>query len=121
MSRTGSRLCSAFVVLLVGLLLCTGATGASAASEPAPEPSAITVSAGHEAPGCDEGTGVDGGLSPATPPRGSSAYELLPAPHAVPAGAGCWAVHEAVPDIAPERGPPPVAAPSPMDLSVLRV
>ncbi|MGW7367464.1 hypothetical protein ACWGI8_29595 [Streptomyces sp. NPDC054841] len=89
----------------------------------APRPTVVAVPAGDgQAPGCGRGSQDDGGLSPATPPRGSSSYELLPALQTAAHGAaGCWAVDEAVLAVAPERGPPPVAAPSPMDLSVLRV
>ncbi|MCZ7459395.1 hypothetical protein [Streptomyces sp. WMMC940] len=75
----------------------------------------------HRAPGCGEGSG-DGGPSPATPPRGSAAHELLPAlPTAAHGGAGCPAADGAVLDLAPERAPPALAAPGPIDLSVLRV
>ncbi|MFE7778255.1 hypothetical protein ACFU5O_31055 [Streptomyces sp. NPDC057445] len=77
--------------------------------------------AGHQAPGCDDGSRDDGGLGPATPPRGSSPYQLLPALQSAHSASGCSAVDDTVLDVAPERGPPPVAAPSPMDLSVLRV
>lgn len=75
----------------------------------------------HRAPGCGEGSG-DGGLSPAAPPRGSAAHELLPAlPTTAHGGSGCPAADGAVPDLAPERAPPALAAPGPIDLSVLRV
>ncbi|WP_171053018.1 hypothetical protein [Streptomyces marianii] len=75
----------------------------------------------HRAPGCGEGS-ADGGLSPATPPRGSAAHELLPAlPTTAHGGAGCPAAEDAVLDLAPERAPPALAAPGPIDLSVLRV
>ncbi|MDI9886775.1 hypothetical protein QMZ92_20955 [Streptomyces sp. HNM0645] len=75
----------------------------------------------QRAPGCGEGSG-DGGLSPATPPRGSAAHELLPAlPTTAHGGAGCPAAGDALLDLAPERAPPALAAPGPIDLSVLRV
>ncbi|MFJ6943158.1 hypothetical protein ACISU4_00565 [Streptomyces wuyuanensis] len=82
---------------------------------------ASAVPAGEERPpGCGEGSG-DGGLSPATPPRGSAPHELLPAlPTTAHGAAGCSAAGDAVLDLAPERAPP-APAPGPIDLSVLRV
>lgn len=128
---------AALTAVLTGVLLGTGTGGAAdtgrtvavadsvtvAAPAGAVVPTAVAAPAdGRQAPGCDDGSGDDGGLSPATPPRGSSAYELLPALQTSAHGAsGCWAVHGAVLDLAPGRAPPPVAAPSPIDLSVLRV
>ncbi|WP_432071495.1 hypothetical protein [Streptomyces wuyuanensis] len=99
---------------------------AAALTPSAAPPSAVAppaaVPAGEERlPGCGEGAG-DGGLSPATPPRGSAAHELLPALPATAQGAtGCSAAGDAVLDLAPERAPPAPAAPGPIDLSVLRV
>ncbi|MFD9970672.1 hypothetical protein ACFWYA_21425 [Streptomyces sp. NPDC059011] len=84
-------------------------------------PPAATAGGEHRAPGCGEGSG-DGGLNPATPPRGSAAHELLPAlPTTAHGGSGCPAAAGAVPDLAPERDPPALATPGPIDLSVLRV
>jgi hypothetical protein len=107
------------------------AAAAPAFAAVAPAPSAVPASAvappaavpaGEERlPGCGEGSG-DGGLSPATPPRGSPAHELLPALPATAHGAtGCSGAGDAVLDLAPERAPPALAAPGPIDLSVLRV
>ncbi len=78
------------------------------------------VAAQGQAPGCGKGTSDDDrGAHPATPPRGGASYELLPAPHQV-----AWSppVRPAtVRSATPDRGPPPLDPPSPMDLSVLRV
>ncbi|UUN27803.1 hypothetical protein [Streptomyces sp. FIT100] len=121
---------AALAVLFGGLPAAAGTPGdrtpgdgsADGRVTSAPVGVAVVQPGDGQGPGCDDGAGNDGGLTPATPPRGSSTYELLPAPQTVPNGvSGCWAVAGAVPGVVPERGPPPVAAPSPIDLSVLRV
>lgn len=71
-------------------------------------------------PGCGSSDG-DGGLSPALPPRSGSLGELLSAPPVARAAAGTWGADAAAPDVRPERGPPPLVPPSPLDLSILRV
>lgn len=91
-----------------------------------PVPAAVASPGGYPAgeqpsPGCGEGSG-DGGIGPAVPPRGSAAHELLPAlPAAAQGAAGCPAADGAALDLAPGRAPPALAAPGPIDLSVLRV
>ncbi|ORT54713.1 hypothetical protein BKD26_34170 [Streptomyces sp. CB03238] len=86
-------------------------------------PVAVRADAGHgaeEAPGC--GAPDDEGRSaPAVPPRSGSLSELLPALHAARVATGAWGADETVLDVRPERGPPPLVPPSPMDLSILRV
>ncbi|WP_371528352.1 hypothetical protein OG302_22155 [Streptomyces sp. NBC_01283] len=72
-------------------------------------------------PGCGKGGQQDAGQAPAAPPRSTSAYELLPALHQAHAASGAWGVGQTVPALTPERGPPPLTPPSPVDLSVLRV
>ncbi|GFH38787.1 hypothetical protein [Streptomyces pacificus] len=75
----------------------------------------------QRAPGCGEGSG-DGGLDPAVPPRGSAAHELLSVlPAAAHGAAGGPAAGDGVLGPAPGRAPPVLAAPGPIDLSVLRV
>ncbi|WP_240138446.1 hypothetical protein [Streptomyces sp. MUM 178J] len=75
-------------------------------------------------PGCRKGVkDQDNGAHPATPPRGGVGSELLPALHqtghgASGAGGGLAGV---MLDVAPERGAPQLAPPSPMELSILRV
>ncbi|MFJ3161428.1 hypothetical protein [Streptomyces kanasensis] len=79
--------------------------------------------AGAGTPGCDDGSrSGDGGLAPATLPRGPSPGELLPAPYdgrGAAHGTGC-AVGEPA-GTTPGRAPPGLVPPSPMDLSILRV
>ncbi|MFE0037035.1 hypothetical protein [Streptomyces sp. NPDC059015] len=126
---------AALTAVLAGALLCVGssaaadigdATGAgpprvAVVASGAVAPPAATAGGEHRAPGCGEGSG-DGGLNPATPPRGSAAHELLPAlPTTAHGGSGCPAAAGAVPDLAPELDPPALATPGPIDLSVLRV
>ncbi|WP_236241568.1 hypothetical protein [Streptomyces sp. CC228A] len=83
---------------------------------------AFAASADDGGRDCDGGSPAgEGGLRPAAPPRGSSAGELLPALYEAraAAAAGCGAA--VVTAITPERAPPLLAPPSPMDLSILRV
>lgn len=73
-------------------------------------------------PGCRDGSRPDGGVVPATPPRGQTPGGPLPAAHdargaAAPAGCGAWEPAAT----GPKRAPPALAPPSPMDLSILRV
>lgn len=112
--------------LLLGLLgALLGCLGGTAPAAGAADRDAAAVVAGAtgpvQSPGCGRSAaGNDSGAHPGTPPRGGSAYELLPAPHqtggpAVPAGHG-----RAFLDVSPLPEPPP-APPSPVDLSILRV
>jgi hypothetical protein len=116
-------------VLLLGLLsaLAVCSTAAHAGASRA-QPAASATSGPVQAPGCDKGATDDGnGARPATLPRGGSAHELLPS-----SASGGWGGHGCVgrpADGDPDRGraqaldrePPPLARPSPVDLSVLRV
>ncbi|MGA4803546.1 hypothetical protein [Streptomyces lavendulocolor] len=90
------------------------------------EPDAAAVFAHDGGPGAGRVPGCgssddDGGLSPALPPRSGSLGELLSAPPVARAAAGTWGADAAAPDVRPERGPPPLVPPSPLDLSILRV
>lgn len=134
MSRFRNRWCRAaaasgvLAAVLLAVLLCTGRTVGSGSGTDVGTGTGLTaaaaqaqdVQAHHRTPGC-EGSRDDGGLGPATPPRGSSAHELLPALQGAHVVTGCSAVDAVVADTVPERGPPPVPAPSPVGLSVLRV
>ncbi|MER7815964.1 hypothetical protein [Streptomyces sp. NPDC096153] len=134
---------TALTAVLAGALLCAGtgtaaetggtaehggpqtgtAPRAAAAMRPAATelPAVAAPADDRPVPGCGEGSG-DGGPSPATPPRGSAAHELLPAlPTTAHGTAGCPAAGGALLDPAPGRAPPALAAPGPIDLSVLRV
>lgn len=113
--------------LLGALLGCLGGTAAAApgvfagADRDAAAVPAATLGPG-QSQGCGKGVDdADSGAHPGTPPRGGSAYELLPALHET----GCSAL-PAVPDSAfldasPLPASAPLAPPSPVDLSVLRV
>ncbi|MFE3329726.1 hypothetical protein [Streptomyces sp. NPDC059176] len=125
-----SRVTAATGVLaavLVAVLLCTGRTVGtdSAAATDTGTRLTAAVAPAHDAqvhqgtPGC-RGSQDDGGLGPATPPRGPSAHELLPSLQGAHVVTGCGAVDGGAETVL-ERGPPPVAAPSPVSLSVLRV
>ncbi|MFE2494056.1 hypothetical protein ACFXKX_23250 [Streptomyces scopuliridis] len=134
MTRIGSRrrrflgavVGGALVGMLVALVFClpsaavavgSTATAGTVASE------AVTAGGGYggQTPGCGRGDRDDTGTLPITPTRGSSVHELLPALHDARDTAGAWGAAQAVLAVTPDRGPPPVAAPSPVDLSVLRV
>ncbi|MFJ1580678.1 hypothetical protein [Streptomyces sp. NPDC088182] len=142
-TRTGSRrrrfvdvgVGGALLGVLVALLFClpsaavaVGTAGAAetavgAAAVGTAGAEAIAVGSGHggQTPGCGRGDQDDTGIPPITPSRGSSVHELLPALHDARDAAGAWGVAQAALAVTPDRGPPPVAAPSPVDLSVLRV
>ncbi|WP_409058522.1 hypothetical protein [Streptomyces sp. SYP-A7185] len=110
--------------LLGVLLVVLGAfCGPAVAAEPAAAKPKVSVQTEMSAgvPGCGEDGQQDAGQAPSAPPRSSSAYELLPALHQAHAAAGAWGAGQTVPVLTPERGPPPLTPPSPMDLSILRV
>lgn len=120
MPRAGSRWCrvaAAALVLLGALLVCgSGAGPGSGAGHDA----VAAAGASGQAPGCDP-LDDEGGLAPAVPPRPGALCELLPALHHARVAAGAWVADETVLDVRPQRGPPPLVPPSPMDLSILRV
>ncbi|MGW7079132.1 hypothetical protein [Streptomyces sp. NPDC054866] len=119
LSRARLSWCPLLGVLLVVLGgFCAPAT----AAEPVAKPTvSVQVEASAGAPGCGKGGQQDAGQAPAAPPRSSSAYELLPALHQAHAASGAWDLGQTVPSLTPERGPPPLTPPSPIDLSILRV
>ncbi|WP_157839187.1 hypothetical protein [Streptomyces flavidovirens] len=81
---------------------------------------AATAPASDE-PGCRESHRDGMANTPATPPRGGAAYELMPALHEARAGAGSWGADALAPRPSPEHRPPPLSPPTPIDLSILRV
>lgn len=118
--------------LLGALLGCMGT--ASAAAEPAPVSAAGPdaapawvagpVAPPAQPPGCGRGADDDDrNAHPGTPPRGGSAYELLPALHhgGGASGPGALLPDRAFLDGSPLPAPPPAAPPTPVALSVLRV
>ncbi|MGW2225985.1 hypothetical protein [Streptomyces formicae] len=134
LSRARTTWCPLVGVLLVVLgLFCAPAAAARAAGptaavakESLPTRSAEAVGAAHvaegrEAPGCGKGGQHDAEQRPASPPRPSSAYELLPALVQAHGTSGSWGADQAVLDKHPVRGPPELEPPSPVDLSILRV
>lgn len=119
LSRARASWCPLLGVLLVVLgSFCAPAVAAEPAAKPVVSVQAEPSSGG---PGCGKGTRQDAGQVPAAPPRSTSAYELLPALHQAHAASGAWGAGQTVPPLMPERGPPPLAPPSPIDLSILRV
>ncbi|MEV0317641.1 hypothetical protein ACIBKX_21410 [Streptomyces sp. NPDC050658] len=119
LSRPSARWCPLVAVLLVVL---GGFCGPAVAAEPVVKPAVtVQVTESTGAPGCGKGGQQDAGQAPAAPARSSSAYELLPALHQAHAASGGWAADQTVLCLAPERGPPVLAPPSPIALSVLRV
>ncbi|MFD4482640.1 hypothetical protein ACFWPU_41920 [Streptomyces sp. NPDC058471] len=122
-----SRARASWCPLLGVLLVVLGAfCGPAVALEPVAKPvvrAEVSAQAEEAAgvPGCGKGGQRDAGQAPAAPPRSTSSYELLPALHQAHAASGAWGVGQTVPSLTPERGPPPLTPPSPVDLSVLRV
>ncbi|MGA4960451.1 hypothetical protein [Streptomyces lavendulocolor] len=119
---------SAVAAVAAGPVVPAGRAVAARSAEPAVPavPVVAAVSAHDGGPGAGRVPGCgssddDGGLSPALPPRSGSLGELLSAPPVARAAAGTWGADAAAPGVRPERGPPPLVPPSPLDLSILRV
>ncbi|MEV2252469.1 hypothetical protein AB0I94_18145 [Streptomyces sp. NPDC050147] len=129
-SRVRASWCPLLGVLLVVLGgFCGPVASTAAASTAAPstasaeQPRAATAFV-HEAdsvPGCGKGGQRDNGGRPMSPPRPSSAHELLPALYEAHAATGSWGADQAVLSVSPGRAPPALVPPSPIELSVLRV
>ncbi|WP_051820067.1 hypothetical protein [Streptomyces sp. NRRL S-920] len=118
LSRARTAWCPLVAVLLVVL---GGLCGPAVADAGAPVSAVAHAAERHDGPGCGKGGQGDAGQSPVSPPRSSSAHDLLPALYEAHGASGCWSGDQAVLDVTPVRGPPPLAPPSPVDLSVLRV
>ncbi|MFJ4336554.1 hypothetical protein [Streptomyces sp. NPDC088915] len=114
---------AAVLGVVLGLLVW-GASGERAASAASAGPAVSVVSApGAAVPGCDPGRPAEAGADgPVVPPRAHGFAELLPALAAdrVPGGART-VVAAGARAAAPGREPPDLVAPSPVELSVLRV
>ncbi|MGA4840977.1 hypothetical protein [Streptomyces sp. G45] len=132
LSRARTRWCPLVAVLLAVLgSVCGPAVAAERASAVAAEraapPAAVFAqdADGSGAPGCGPGGKADSGQRPAVPPRPGPASELLPAPYDARALSGDWGAWGADQDVIAVaralRAPPPVAPPTPVGLSVLRV
>ncbi|WP_367043551.1 hypothetical protein [Streptomyces sp. Je 1-332] len=109
---------------LLGVLLVVFGAFCGPAAASAQHPRAAATAFVHETdsvPGCGKGEQQDSGGRPASPPRPSSAHELLPALYEAHAATGSWGADQAVLSVAPGRAPPALAPPSPIELSVLRV
>ncbi|MGW6456816.1 hypothetical protein ACWF94_12980 [Streptomyces sp. NPDC055078] len=128
-AHPAARPVTAFVLLgmvFALLVVLCRPSYASGSADPGSDtgPVAVTVATaqgGGQPAGCGKGTvDDDGGAHPATPPRGGFSAELPPAPLDTHGGTGVPST-TAAPGINPERGPPPIAPPSPVNLSVLRV
>ncbi|GLF96530.1 hypothetical protein [Streptomyces yaizuensis] len=110
---------SAAVLLAMVLALLALACPASAAEPVAEMPVASAVG---EPKGCGKGAPDDDrGAHPSPPPRAPSPYEPAPVACAVYGAAAGQPWQGWAPGVAPDRGPPPVGPPTPVDLSVLRV
>ncbi|TGB08968.1 hypothetical protein [Streptomyces sp. MZ04] len=120
--RVRTRWCPLLAVLLVVLgAFCAPAVAADPVAKPAASAASVQAKESTGGPGCGKGGQQDAGQAPAAPARSSSAYELLPALHQAHAASGAWGADQTVLSLTPERGPPPLAPPTPIDLSVLRV
>ncbi|MEU6677276.1 hypothetical protein [Streptomyces sp. NPDC046853] len=123
LSRARLPWCPFLGVLLVVLgAFCGPAAVASSAADQQPRPAATSLV--HEAdsvPGCGKGGQQDSGGRPVSPPRPSSAHELLPALYEAHAATGSWGADQAFLAVTPGRAPPVLAPPTPIELSVLRV
>ncbi|MGW5420083.1 hypothetical protein [Streptomyces sp. NPDC003943] len=107
---------AALAGLVLGLVVC----GAAAASEPVRETSAAT--AGPASPGCGQSHGGDeGARAPAVPPRAHGFGELLPVLVTERTPCGGWGADQDAVDVRAGRAPPELVAPSPVELSILRV
>ncbi|MFF0475403.1 hypothetical protein [Streptomyces sp. NPDC004284] len=105
---------AALLGLVLGLLVC----GAS----PAAPPEAAPVVTAAAVPGCDPGRPFDEGApGPVVPPRAHGFAELLPALAADRVAPGVRQPDPGVPAAPQGREPPARVAPSPVELSVLRV
>ncbi|MBM7170432.1 hypothetical protein JQK87_18950 [Streptomyces sp. G44] len=118
LTRVRTAWCPLVAVLLVVL---GGFCGPVAADAAVPVSTVAHVYEGHDRPGCGKGGQGDAGQQPASPARSSSAHELLPALYEAHGASGAWSADQAVLELTPERGPPPLTPPSPVDLSVLLV
>ncbi|MFD4632300.1 hypothetical protein ACFVYR_13760 [Streptomyces sp. NPDC058284] len=124
LSRTRTPWCLLLgaLLVLVGMFCAPVVAARSVPAVAAAQPVAAHPATGQDTPpGCGKGGRQDGGEHPASPPRSSSAYELLPALYEAHGADGSWGADRAVLDLTPVRGPPELVAPSPVDLSVLRV
>ncbi|MFF6775865.1 hypothetical protein ACFY8W_20200 [Streptomyces sp. NPDC012637] len=110
---------AALVGLVLGLLVCGAAAGVPAGTAAGKAPAAATGPAG---PGCGQGHGGDeGAAAPAVPPRPHGFGELLPALAGERTPCGGRGADQDVADAVPGPEPPELVAPSPVELSVLRV
>ncbi|MFI1884900.1 hypothetical protein [Streptomyces jumonjinensis] len=112
-----SRLPVSVSVLLALVLALLSAFCPPSYGEPAgPLPLAASQSPASGCGGAEE----DRGAHPSPPPRGALSYELPPVPYDTHGGLDplCGAT---VPGVVPDRGPPPLDPPTPVDLSILRV
>ncbi|MFE1950949.1 hypothetical protein ACFW9D_10825 [Streptomyces sp. NPDC059524] len=125
MPRTVPRTRVLWGVVLIGLLLSVLGAQHCARSFASAAPGAAEISASRQAapavPGCDPQRQHAPDDRQGLPHRGTAAHELL-APLAHEHGRGAAALLDALAPRTPAgRAPPPADAPSPVELSVLRV
>ncbi|MFC9795352.1 hypothetical protein ACFVJI_22205 [Streptomyces sp. NPDC127584] len=105
---------AALAALVLGLLVCGAAPAVPAGAAP--------VVLGAAVPGCDPGHPVDeGAAGPVVPPRAHAFAELLPALADDRTQCGARAQDPGARGAPAGREPPARVAPSPVELSVLRV
>ncbi|MDX2295479.1 MULTISPECIES: hypothetical protein [Streptomyces] len=111
---------AALLGLVLGLLVC-GAPAPGGGTAPGTVPGKVSVVVGAAVPGCDPGRPADlGDEGPVVPPRAQGFAELLPVLAADRPASAVRQPDPCDPAAAPGREPP-ARAPSPVELSVLRV
>lgn len=115
-----TRWCGLVALLAVVLGTLCGPAASAAPATPGTDSGSGTVYVKvMDTPGCDRAPAHPDGTHPATPPRGSAAYDLLPVLCDGDRSATASRYLDAALRVAPRRGPPTPVPPSPVELSVL--
>ncbi|MFJ9827086.1 hypothetical protein ACIRSU_22380 [Streptomyces sp. NPDC101160] len=121
MSRTPVLRALAAFAALAGLVLGLAVCGAAAAAQPVQQATTASVGPAGPGPGCGQSHGDEGARAPAVPPRAHGFGELLPVLAAERTPCGGWGADQDAVDARAGRAPPELVAPSPVELSILRV